>query len=42
MELVKAMIELEDADLTSMKNAFELAQIMKNANNPELREPQPV
>lgn len=35
LNLVKLMIELEDMDFAQFKNAFELAQAIKMANNPE-------
>lgn len=38
LNLVKMMIELEDADMTALKNAFDLAQSIKIANNPELQQ----
>lgn len=34
MNLVKLMIDLEDSDLKSFGNAFNIAQMMKNSNNP--------
>ena len=39
LNLVKMMIELEDADMNALKNAFDLAQSIKIANNPELQQP---